>query len=135
MDAAHTPSDPDIRTRLRIASHGQITLHDGHSLTSLLDLGFTMEEIHRFVVPRRTLARRIAKGEPLSIAENDSALRLVRIMALADRVFGNADKARRWLRKESRALDRIAPIDLLESEAGARLVEEALQQIDHGIAV
>ena len=51
----------------------------------LTKLGFSMDEIHRFVVPRRTLARRIAKGEPLTVAENDSALRLVRVMELADR--------------------------------------------------
>ncbi|WP_077372341.1 antitoxin Xre/MbcA/ParS toxin-binding domain-containing protein [Mesorhizobium prunaredense] len=35
---------------------------------------------------------------------------------MADRVFGNHEKAQRWLRKPSRALNQV-PIDLLQSEA------------------
>ena len=53
----------------------------------------------------------------------------------ADQVFGDKEKARRWLRKPSRALHGIAPIDLLESETGAHLVEQALYQIEYGIYV
>jgi len=94
-----------------------------------------MDEIYRFVAPRRTLARRVEKGEPLTLAENDSAQRILRISELADRVFGEHEKAQRWLRKANRSLNGVVPIDLLESETGARLVEEAILRIDHGIYI
>jgi putative toxin-antitoxin system antitoxin component (TIGR02293 family) len=137
MDTPNSEARPfmPLRKRLEIASGGQLPAYDGTTLPDLMKLGFSMDEIHRFVVPRRTLSRRVAKGEPLTVTENDSALRLVRVMELADRVFDNEVKARNWLRKPSRALKGVAPIDLLESESGAHLVEQALHQIDHGIYI
>jgi putative toxin-antitoxin system antitoxin component (TIGR02293 family) len=70
----------------------------------------------------------------LTITESDHVLRLERISTMADRVFGNHEKAQRWLRKRSRVLNE-APIDLLQSESGATLVEEELNRIGYGIFV
>jgi len=69
----------------------------------------------------------------LSPTESDRALRLERIADLADRVFGNPEKAQRWLRKASRALDGVRPIELLQSETGASVVEDELHRIDYGM--
>lgn len=126
-------ADLPIRRRLEVASHGQIRSYDGTTVSHLTKLGFSMEELYRFIAPRRTLARRIASGEPLTTSENDSALRVARTMQLAERVFGDIDRAQKWLRKPNRGMQGIVPIDLLESESGAVLVEQALHQIDHGI--
>ncbi|TWF57321.1 antitoxin Xre/MbcA/ParS toxin-binding domain-containing protein [Neorhizobium alkalisoli] len=120
---------------LNTATGGQMRHFDGRSVEQLKQYGFSIDEIYRFVAPRRTLARRIEKGEPLTVSENDSAQRILRISELADRVFGERKKAQNWLRKPSRAMHGVTPIDLLVSETGARLVEEALMQIDHGIYV
>lgn len=68
----------------------------------------------------------------LTTTESDRALRFERISTMADRVFGNHEKAQRWLRKRSRVLNQV-PIDLLQSEAGARLVEDELNRIAYGI--
>lgn len=94
---------------------------------------FSAEEISALIVAKRTLARRIANKELLSADESDRALRLARLTAEADRVFGDQDKAGRWLRKENRALNGRRPLDLMASDAGAKAVEELLGQIDHGI--
>ena len=94
---------------------------------------YTDEEIHTFVVPKRTLARRVAAREPLSIEETDKAVRLGRIDRLAAEVFGDPAKAHRWLRKPKRALGDETPLAYLATEAGARAVEEMLNQIDHGM--
>ena len=51
----------------------------------------------------------------------------------AERVFGDAAKAGRWLRKHNRALNGQVPLQLLQTETGGRAVEELLGQIDHGI--
>jgi len=124
-----------IRERLQIASRGDVQIYDGSTVFDLTHLGFTMDEIYRLVAPRRTLARRIGNHQPLTVEENDSALRLVRIMTTAERVFGDPQIARDWLRKPNRGMQDIVPIDLLESETGALLVEQALHQIDFGIYV
>ena len=103
------------------------------SLASLAALGYSAEEISQLVVPRRTLARRSALNQPLSVEETDKAMRLQRIASLAARVFGSAEKANRWLRKPKQRLRDKTPVDFLGSESGARVVEEMLTQIEHGI--
>jgi putative toxin-antitoxin system antitoxin component (TIGR02293 family) len=129
---------PAVRSKhalLEAATGGKLPHFDGRSVEILRQRGFSMDEIYRFVAPRRTLARRIEKNEPLTLAENDSAQRILRISELAERVFGNLDKAQRWLRKPNRSMNGVVPIDLLESETGARLVEDAITRIDYGIYV
>lgn len=108
---------------------------DARSVEQLKDRGFSMDEIYRFVAPRRTLARRIEKNEQLTLGETDAVQRILRIGELADRVFEEREKAQRWLRKPSRALNNIVPLDLLVSETGARLVEDELIRIEYGIYI
>jgi putative toxin-antitoxin system antitoxin component (TIGR02293 family) len=103
------------------------------SIESLRERGFTSDEIHAIVGPRRTLARRKEQSERLTLVESDRVLRLEHISDMADRVFGNHEKAQRWLRKESRALEKARPIDLLRSETGAHIVEQELHRIDYGM--
>jgi putative toxin-antitoxin system antitoxin component (TIGR02293 family) len=95
--------------------------------------GYSEDEIFALVVPKRTLARRKAANEPLTIEETDKALRLERIAVQAERVFGDAEKAHRWLRKVKRELRGETPLAYLASEAGARVVEDMLFRIEHGI--
>jgi putative toxin-antitoxin system antitoxin component (TIGR02293 family) len=103
------------------------------ALAELTRHGYSEDEIFTLVVPKRTLARRKAANERLTVEETDKALRLARIAAQAERVFGEADKAHRWLRKPKRALQGETPLAYLASEAGARVVEEMLHRIEHGV--
>jgi putative toxin-antitoxin system antitoxin component (TIGR02293 family) len=103
------------------------------AVASLAASGYSEAEIFELVVPKRTLARRQAKREPLTVEETDKALRLARIADLATRVFGDEDKAHRWLRKPKRDLKGQTPLSYLASESGARTVEQMLHRIDHGI--
>ncbi|PTE12531.1 type II RES/Xre toxin-antitoxin system antitoxin [Mesorhizobium helmanticense] len=104
-----------------------------NSIDKLKARGFTNEELYKIVAPRRTLARRRDLKQELTASESDRVLRLERISEMADRVFANPEKARRWLRKESRALEGARPIDLLQTETGAFLVEQELHRIDYGM--
>jgi putative toxin-antitoxin system antitoxin component (TIGR02293 family) len=127
---------PDtIESRLQTASHGLAKVYNGSTISDLTKFGLTMVEIYRFVAPRRTLARSVSKGEPLTVEENDNALRVVRIFEMAAQVFGEAAKALSWLRSPNRSMDSVIPIDLLGSETGAMLIEQALNRIDYGIYV
>lgn len=102
-------------------------------INSLKASGFTVAEITKLVVSKRSLERRQQKQEPLSPTESDRALRLSRIHEHAVRVFASEEKANRWLRKPCRALDGVIPLDLLASETGAHIVDSELHAIDHGM--
>jgi putative toxin-antitoxin system antitoxin component (TIGR02293 family) len=91
-----------------------------------------LTEIDRVVLPRKTLANRKRLGA-LTAEQSDRLLRVARIIAAAEEVFGNADKADAWLRRATTALDGERPLDLLDTEEGAREVETLLTRIDHGI--
>ena len=91
-------------------------------------------EAFQLILPRRTLAHRLANRERLSRDESDKAVRVARITSLAELVFGEPERAWRWMRKPKRRFHGKTPIELLASEAGARIVEEILVQIDDGMA-
>jgi putative toxin-antitoxin system antitoxin component (TIGR02293 family) len=112
----------ELSTRAEAAALGGLSRH-----------GYSEDEIFALVVPKRTLARRKAAHERLTVEETDKMLRLERIAAQAERVFGAPEKAYRWLRKGKRELQGEAPLAYLASEAGARVVEEMLFRIEHGI--
>jgi putative toxin-antitoxin system antitoxin component (TIGR02293 family) len=104
------------------------------SVESLSQNGMSDEEIYRLIVPRRTLVHRKSRREPLTHEESDRAVRIARIASLAEEVFGDDAKAARWLRKPKSRFEGRTPFDVLATEAGARLVEEMLLQLDYGFA-
>lgn len=65
--------------------------------------------------------------------ESASTVRILDIRTLADRIFGDENKAEAWLHRPSTALSGQKPIDLLKDELGAAVVRETLEQIDNGI--
>jgi putative toxin-antitoxin system antitoxin component (TIGR02293 family) len=48
-------------------------------------------------------------------------------------VLGSEDKASAWLRRPNRALDNELPIRLLDTDVGARQIEDLLGRIAHGL--
>ena len=96
--------------------------------------GLTDDEIYSLIVPRRTLTHRRTRREALSREESDRAVRLARLGALAEHVFGDSKRAWHWLRVEKRQFRGRSPLQLMITEAGARLVEELLYRIDEGTA-
>ena len=103
-------------------------------LVSVKRFGFTDREIEQFVIPARTQRHRKAKRERLTVEESDRLVRLTRLQALAEDVFGDADKANRWLREKLAILGDKRPLDAATTEAGARVVEQLLAKIDWGAA-
>ncbi len=90
-------------------------------------------ELDRLALPRKTLNHRRSLGR-LSPEQSDRLVRLLRMIGMAEDTFGAAAKAHRWLRLPTAALAGNAPIDLLDTEVGARQVETLLGRIGHGIA-
>ena len=104
------------------------------AITALIQSGISEKEIYSVIVPRRTYQHRRARKERLSREESDRAIRLARLTSLSEKVFGNFESSMHWLRSAKRRFHGRTPIAMMETEAGSRLVEEALYQIDEGMA-
>ena len=84
-------------------------------------------------ISQRTLARRREDGT-VNKAELDRLATLHLVMRDAVGLFeGDQEKAQRWLKRPARALERQCPIDLLDTEAGIRMVRDLIGQLEHGV--
>ena len=83
-------------------------------------------------IPARTVARR-KENKQLNPQESDRLYRVARAASQAVEVLGSLDKARLWLKTPNRALSCEPPLDLLDTEIGARQVEEVLLRLNYGI--
>lgn len=83
-------------------------------------------------IPLRTLARR-RHGRKLDADESDRLYRLARIAGQAVAVLGTEEKAATWLRRANRALNGEVPLGLLDTDLGARQIEDVLGRIEHGV--
>ncbi|WP_191965290.1 type II RES/Xre toxin-antitoxin system antitoxin [Marinobacter halotolerans] len=81
----------------------------------------------------RTLVRRREEGV-VNKAELDRVATLQLVMRNAVELFeGDREKAQRWLKCPARALEHQCPIDLLDTEAGIRMVRDLIGQLEHGV--
>jgi putative toxin-antitoxin system antitoxin component (TIGR02293 family) len=95
-------------------------------------LGLTREEVSELLsVPLRTLARR-KRAHKLDAVESDRLYRIARIAAEAADLFESKEGAADWLRRPNRALGGVAPLTLLDTEAGETEVEAILGRIKYG---
>lgn len=94
--------------------------------------GLTLKELASALdLSPRSLQRRRRSGR-LARYESDRLYRLARIVALADEFLGDPQRAMRWLKHRNRALGDIAPIEAIDTELGARQVENILGRIAYG---
>jgi putative toxin-antitoxin system antitoxin component (TIGR02293 family) len=104
------------------------------ALKGLALAGLSDQEIERFVIPQRTRRHRQEKNQPLTVEESDKVVRLVRVQTIAEETFGDKDKAKVWLRKPLAALCGEAPLEIAQTESGARVIETLLGKIAWGAA-
>jgi putative toxin-antitoxin system antitoxin component (TIGR02293 family) len=113
----------DVERGVPLATLDEFSTHSGIPLKDILEA----------VIPLRTLKHRRERKESLNIDESDRLARVARLYDLAVRVFGNPEKARRWLTRPKDRFDGRTPVNMMRSEAGGRGVEEMLYQIDEGM--
>src|ERR1700721_546391 len=98
-------------------------------------LGLERSEIDAVVIPSRTLQHRRSRREKLTVEESDRVLRVIRVLSLTESIYGSRQRALEWLRKPHVRLDGRAPLSLLKTDTGSRIVEEMIIQIDDGMFV
>jgi uncharacterized protein (DUF2384 family) len=64
-------------------------------LQGLSQAGLSDREIEMLVIPQRTRRHRTQKAQPLTIDESDRAVRLLRILSLAEQTFEGTEKGNR----------------------------------------
>jgi putative toxin-antitoxin system antitoxin component (TIGR02293 family) len=94
--------------------------------------GLTLKEVAGALdLSPRSLQRRRRSGR-LARFESDRLYRLARTMAIASDYLGDAERARHWLKRPNRALGGLAPVAAIDTEPGARQVENLLGRIAYG---
>ncbi len=83
-------------------------------------------------IPRATLHRRKKMGQ-LAKDESERVVRFARVFGEAVNLFGTAEAAREWLREPAIAFGDQTPLAYMDTEVGARRVEELLGKIAHGV--
>lgn len=87
-------------------------------------LGVSPRTIDRLVV-----AKGVVRVKP---AVSDRLYRAAKVVARAEEVFEDRVQALEWLSSRQAGLGDRLPLELLETEAGAREVQEELERIEHG---
>lgn len=101
----------------------------------LSELSLCSAEALSQVLPLKTLNQRVARGQRLTPGESDRLFRLAHVTAMAEAVFGDYQKAQRWLSKPKQRFAMEPPFTLLSTDQGARLVEQLLIQVAEGLAL
>ncbi len=98
--------------------------------TLALIIGVSLRTIAR----RRRAAQKLSERDSrLSPVESDRLYRFARMLALAEEVFENKEDAIEWLNARQHGLGGAVPINMLQTDAGSREVEELLLRIEHGV--
>ena len=125
--------------RLRVTSLAELrdSVRSGLPFSALVALTKQLEISPQqftavFGIPPRTVARR-KEARHLNPQESDRLYRVARAVSQAVEVLGSIEKARVWLKTPNRALGSEIPLDLLDTEIGARQVEEVLLRLNYGI--
>ncbi|MGB9367075.1 MAG: antitoxin Xre/MbcA/ParS toxin-binding domain-containing protein [Xanthobacteraceae bacterium] len=124
------------------AEEAQPFLHDdivrgvpAKRVQELIDKGVLPAKAVYRVIPERTFKRRLANREALKPSEADAVARLLRVTETAIKAFGDVDFARRYLSLPVPALGDKIPLELAQTDSGAREVEAALMRFAHGIYI
>ena len=94
----------------------------------------SIDVIQRIIgVSRATGTRQRSRQAPLRPLPSDRAFRMASVYTLAEEVFEDAQSARAWFKEPNRALHGEAPLELLDTEAGAEDVIRILKRVEYGV--
>lgn len=85
-----------------------------------------------WIIKPSTLAKRKLNSDRLSPMETERWIRVTKIYELAMEVIGDTQRVTAWMEKERTCFDSKSAITIMQFEAGARLVEEILNEMDMG---
>jgi len=125
LDWNNADADRQIREGIPIdlATHLQLLLDLNNEEAAQLLLGRSRSTYSRYRNERRLL-----QG-----AKAERTVRFARVLALAVDTVGSIEEAIKWMREPVYGLGGERPIELAETEPGARMVRNVLHRAQHGI--
>lgn len=85
-------------------------------------------------ISRRSVQRhKNAPEKRLSQQQSGRMWKFAEVLAKATEVFGSQRDAEQWMERPATGLEQRRPIDLLETPAGAELVETFLERLEYGV--
>jgi putative toxin-antitoxin system antitoxin component (TIGR02293 family) len=125
---------PGLLTSLRLDLESVEAGVPIETITSfVLASGVELKDINAVVISARALRYRRSRKQSLSLDESDRLARFVRIFDQAVSVFGDVEKARRWLSKPKKRFHERTPVQMLRTDFGGSAVEEMLGQLGEGM--
>lgn len=88
--------------------------------------------LERLHIPSSTYFLKKKNHQPLDAYTTEKLVRLVSVLVMASDIIGKIE-AKKWIYRNVPSLGDEAPINLLDTEIGHRLVEQALLQIKYGM--
>jgi len=133
---AELGGEPVMGRSLRTDTDLRVAIREGFPQTVLAEImhasGLSLKELAATLdLSPRSLQRRRGEGR-LARYESDRVYRLARILALAKHFLGDGERATKWLRRPNRALGGDAPLQWIDTELGARMIENVLGRIAYG---
>jgi putative toxin-antitoxin system antitoxin component (TIGR02293 family) len=133
---------PGDRVKGVVTSKGQVTLIGTRTGPKAEIVEFSVDPVRMEKVLGATTTSRKADGaDVLYTSRRDTAFQtehpsmqsLTPVLTRAIEVFGNSEKATRWMERPNRALGQKTPIEMLGTEEGRKEVEELLGRIEYGV--
>lgn len=93
-----------------------------------------LEAANNLGISQKTISRmRKTPGKRMGKVPSDRLVRLAHLYAQAVEVLEDEDAARDWLKSPQVGLNNRVPLDLADTEVGAREVAGLLGRIEHGV--
>ncbi len=88
--------------------------------------------LERLHIPSSTYFSKKKNHQPLDAYTTEKFVRLISVLIMASDILGKVE-AKNWIYRNVPSLGNQAPLNLLDTEVGHRLVEQALLQIKYGM--
>ena len=103
-------------------------------IQSLCDVGTISPEERDRIIPLKMLKTKLVSNQLLTVDESDRLFRFAHISAMADVIFGDAEKAKQWLSKPKSRFSGKSPTAMLTTTHGTHRVEQMLIEVNEGMS-
>ena len=103
-------------------------------IQSLCDVGAISPEERDRIIPLKMLKTKLVSNQLLTVDESDRLFRFAHITAMADVIFGDAEKAKQWLSKPKSRFSGKSPTAMLTTTHGTHRVEQMLIEVNEGMS-
>jgi putative toxin-antitoxin system antitoxin component (TIGR02293 family) len=114
-------------------TRGGLTKNDADELAEVY--GLNDREMARILNLSERTYHRYKEEARLDVSASDRLLQLKKLLQYGEKVFEEREKFKRWMRRPLRTMYGEAPLALLNTITGMKIVETALGRIEHSVYI